>query len=98
MTTHGLSIEGTLTEAYSGDETSIVDPANGQEIASVALASTADVDRAWVTGHPRPVWRWRLAEGSGARATRRSPPNRRSRPTGSRRAGGARVQCQALAN
>jgi len=39
---------------------------------TVAVASTADVHRA-VTGRPRPVWRWRLAEGSGARATRRPP-------------------------
>jgi hypothetical protein len=96
MTTHGL-FTGTLTEAYSGNATSIVDAASGQELARVALASAADVDRA-VTGRPSPVWRWRLAEGSGARATRRPPPNRRSRLTGLRTAGRARVQCQARAN
>ncbi|MFQ5472549.1 MAG: aldehyde dehydrogenase family protein, partial [Dehalococcoidia bacterium] len=60
MTTHGLFIDGTQTEASSGGEGSIVNPANGQEIARVALASAADVDRAVTVAHTRftdGIWR-----------------------------------------
>lgn len=60
MTTHGLFIDGTQTEASSGAEGSIVNPANGQEIARVALASAADVDRAVTVAHTRftdGIWR-----------------------------------------
>ncbi len=46
MTTRGLFIDGTRTDASGGAESSVRDPATGQKIARVARASAADVDRA----------------------------------------------------
>lgn len=60
MTTHGLFIDGTQMEASSGDESSIINPATGREIARVAIASAADVDRAVMVAHARfsdGIWR-----------------------------------------
>ena len=60
MSTHGLFIDGTQTEASSGAESSIVNPATGREIARVAIASAADVDRAVTVAHARfcdGIWR-----------------------------------------
>jgi len=60
MTTRGLFIDGTQTDASGGAESSVRDPATGQEIARVARASAADVDRAVTVAHRRfqeGVWR-----------------------------------------
>lgn len=59
MTTHGLYIDGAHVEG-TGGETSVRNPANGGEIARVARASAADVDRAVTLAHERyqaGVWR-----------------------------------------
>src|SRR3972149_4040377 len=59
-TTRGLFIDGTQTDASGGAESSVRDPATGQEIARVARASAADVDRAVTVAHRRfqeGVWR-----------------------------------------
>jgi acyl-CoA reductase-like NAD-dependent aldehyde dehydrogenase len=58
-TTHGLYIDGAHVES-GGGETSVRNPANGEEIARVARASAADVDRAVTLAHERyqaGVWR-----------------------------------------
>src|SRR3990170_265306 len=60
MTTHGLFIDGTQADASGGAQSSIRDPATGGEIARVARASAADVDRAVTVAHERfqeGVWR-----------------------------------------
>src|SRR3990170_3355634 len=54
MTTRGLFIDGTQTDASGAAESLIRDPATGQEIARVARASAADVDRAVTVAH-RPL-------------------------------------------
>ena len=50
-TQHGLFIDGAQTDSSSGAESTIRDPATGEEIASVARASPADVDRAVQAAH-----------------------------------------------
>src|SRR3990172_2187537 len=60
MSTRGLFIDGTQTDASAEAESLIRDPATGQEIARVAGASAADVDRAVTVAHRRfqeGVWR-----------------------------------------
>ncbi len=60
MTTQGLFIDGAPAPASTGSEISIRDPASGREIARVARASAADVDRAVTVAHRRfqeGVWR-----------------------------------------
>jgi len=60
MTARGLFIDGTETEASGGAQSSVRDPATGGEIARVARASAADVDRAVTVAHGRfqeGVWR-----------------------------------------
>ena len=51
MTTHRLFIDGAQTEASSGAESIIRDPATNAEIACVARASAEDVDRAVKVAH-----------------------------------------------
>jgi len=60
MRTHGLFIDGSETQASTGAESSVLDPATGRDIACVAQASAADVDRAVDVAHRRfqeGVWR-----------------------------------------
>jgi len=51
MTTLSLFIDGARADASSGAETIVRDPATGEEIARVAQASPADVDRAVQAAH-----------------------------------------------
>src|SRR3990172_4122465 len=61
-TTHGPFIDGAQAEASSGAESIIRDPATNAEIARVARASAADVDRAVKVAHQR------FTEGAWRRA------------------------------
>src|SRR3990172_841720 len=75
MTTHGLFIDGTETDAAGGAESSIRDPATGGEIARVARAVAADVDRAVTVAHERfQEGVWRRPRGGGRRAAPRGTP------------------------
>ncbi len=60
MTTHGILIDGEEAPASGGSESPVRDPATGREIARVARASAADVERAVTVAHRRyeeGVWR-----------------------------------------
>ncbi len=60
MTVQGPFIDGTQTEASTGEESSVRNPASGEEIARVRRASAEDVHRAVTVAHERyreGVWR-----------------------------------------
>src|SRR3972149_2942137 len=74
MTTRGLFIDGTQTDASGGAESSVRDPATGGEIARVARAAAADVDRAGTVAPER------FPEGGGGVGRRARGGERRDVP------------------
>lgn len=53
MDHQGLLIDGIRTESASGRRESVIDPATGSDVASVAQGAAADVDRAVAVAHDR---------------------------------------------
>ncbi len=53
MTVQGPFIDGTQTQASTGEESSVLNPASGEEIARVRRASAEDVHQAVTVAHQR---------------------------------------------
>ncbi|HEY4413930.1 MAG TPA: aldehyde dehydrogenase family protein [Gaiellaceae bacterium] len=65
---HGLFIDGETTEASSGDQRELLEPASGEPLGKAAMAGEADVDRAVAAARAALDGAWG-----------RTPPNERAR-------------------
>jgi betaine-aldehyde dehydrogenase len=68
-------INGEYADATSGETSPLVDPSTGESYGTAGISNEADVDRAY-SARTGPRW-----------PARRSPRQRRSRGTGTRRSG-----------